>query len=139
MKLRRNGAEIHYEVFGSGPALLFAHGLGGNHLSWWQQVAHFAPRYTCVSFAHRGFAPSSAIDGGPDPADYASDLAALIDHLKFPDVRLVGPAMGMGAAARSPALHLLYASIDTMAGALDKAKVREGLRRTAHRTVTELK
>jgi 3-oxoadipate enol-lactonase len=26
-------------VSGSGPALLFAHDLGGNHLSWWQQVA----------------------------------------------------------------------------------------------------
>ncbi len=51
----------------------------------------------------------------------------------------IHPAMGMAAAARSPALHLLYASIDTMAGALDKAKVREGLRRTARRTVTELK
>jgi pimeloyl-ACP methyl ester carboxylesterase len=153
-RLKRPFGDLYYEVSGSGPALLFAHGLGGNHLSWWQQVAHFAPHYTCVSFAHRGFAPSSAIDGGPDPADYASDLAALIDHLKFPDVRLVGqsmggwtvleyaiahPAMGMAAAARSPALHLLYASIDTMAGALDKAKVREGLRRTAHRTVTELK
>ncbi|MPZ35526.1 MAG: alpha/beta fold hydrolase [Rhodospirillales bacterium] len=202
-RLKRPFGDLHYEVSGSGPALLFAHGLGGNHLSWWQQVAHFAPHYTCVSFAHRGFAPSSAIDGGPDPADYASDLAALIDHLKFPDVRLVGqsmggwtvleyaiahparvkalvlsstsgtldrrgcdpsgggaydawlkgaeakvaaglangihPAMGMSAAARSPTLHLLYASIDTMAGALDKEKVRSGLRRTARRTVTELK
>ena len=48
MKLRRNGAEIYYEVFGSGPAIVFAHGLGGNHLSWWQQVAHFAPTRTCV-------------------------------------------------------------------------------------------
>jgi len=202
-RLKRPFGDLYYEVSGSGPALLFAHGLGGNHLSWWQQVAHFAPHYTCVSFAHRGFAPSTAIDGGPDPADYASDLAALIDHLKFPDVRLLGqsmggwtvleyalahpmkvkalmlsstsgtldrrrcdpsggsaydawakdaeakvaaglangihPAMGMSAAARSPALHLLYASIDAMAGALDKERVRAGLRRTAHRTVTELK
>jgi 3-oxoadipate enol-lactonase len=51
----------------------------------------------------------------------------------------IHPAMGMSAAARSPALHLLYASIDTMAGALDKEKVRSGLRRAARRTVTELK
>lgn len=202
-RLKRPFGDLYYEVSGSGPALLFAHGLGGNHLSWWQQVAHFAARYTCVSFAHRGFAPSSAIDGGPDPADYAGDLAALIDHLKFPDVRLVGqsmggwtvleyaianptrvkalvlsstsgtlerrgcdpsggatydawakdaeakvgaglangihPAMGIGAAARSPALHLLYASIDTMAGALDKERVRAGLRRTAQRGLEELK
>ena len=93
-RLKRPFGDLYYEVSGSGPALLFAHGLGGNHLSWWQQVAHFAPRYTCVSFAHRGFAPSSAIDGGPDPADYAGDLAALIDHLGFAEVRLVGQSMG---------------------------------------------
>ena len=202
-RLKRPFGNLYYEVSGSGPAVLFSLGLGGNHLSWWQQVAHFAPRYTCVSFAHRGFAPSDPIDGGPDPVDYASDLEALIDHLELPDVRLVGqsmggwtvleyaiahparvaalvlsstsgtldrrgsdpsggadydawledagakvaaglaggihPAMGTGAARRSPALHLLYSSIDTMAGSLDKEKVRAGLRRTAGRNVTELK
>ena len=42
--LQRRGLQIYYEVAGKGPALVFAHGLGGNHLSWWQQVAHFAPR-----------------------------------------------------------------------------------------------
>ncbi|MGZ3340304.1 MAG: alpha/beta fold hydrolase [Reyranella sp.] len=200
---KRPFGNLYYEVSGSGPALLFAHGLGGNHLSWWQQVAHFAPRYTCVSFAHRGFAPSDAVPGGPDAADYAGDLAALIDHLKFADVRLVGqsmggwtvleyaiahpakvkalvlsstsgtldrrrcdpsggdrydawlkdaearikdsaargihPAMGATAAERSPALHLLYRSIDDMAGIPDKEKVRAGLRRAARRTLPELK
>ena len=58
-RLKRPFGALYYEVAGSGPALVFAHGLGGNHLSWWQQVAHFAPSYTCVAFAHRGFAPST--------------------------------------------------------------------------------
>ena len=45
----------------------------------------------------------------------------------------------MGAsAARSPALLLLYRSIDEMAGALDKEKLRQGLRRTASRTLADL-
>jgi len=202
-RLKRPFGNLYYEVSGSGPALLFAHGLGGNHLSWWQQVAHFAPRFTCVTFAHRGFAPSDAVPDGPDAADYAGDLAALIDHLQFSDVRLVGqsmggwtvleyaiahpakvkalvlsstsgtldrrgcdpsgggqydawlkdaearikdgaakgihPAMGAPAAERSPALHLLYRSIDDMAGIPDKEKVRAGLRRAAKRTLPELK
>lgn len=92
--LQRPDCSIHYEVTGTGPAIVFAHGLGGNHLSWWQQVAHFAPRHTCVAFAHRGFAPSSPIEGGPDPRDYAADLAALIDHLGLTDVRIVAQSMG---------------------------------------------
>jgi 3-oxoadipate enol-lactonase len=202
VKLKRPFGDLHYEVTGSGPALLFAHGLGGNQMSWWQQVAHFAPHYTCVAFAHRGFAPSDPIPGGPDPADYAGDLAALIDTLGFADVRLIGqsmggwtmleyalahpskvkalvlsstsgtidrrgadpsggkeydawfaraeatnkdgfakgihPAMGAKGAARSPALHLLYRSIDEMAGTLEKEKLRAGLRRTATRRLDDL-
>ncbi len=94
MKLRRNGAEIHYEVFGTGPAVVFAHGLGGNHLSWWQQVAHFAPGRTCVVFAHRGFPPSSAVPGRTAPDAYADDLAALIQELGLKDVALVAQSMG---------------------------------------------
>lgn len=202
-RLKRPFGNLYYEATGSGPALLFAHGLGGNHLSWWQQVAHFAPRYTCVTFAHRGFAPSDPVPGGVDPADYAGDLAALIDHLGFSEVRLVAqsmggwtmleyaiahpervkalvlsatsgtldrrrcdpsdgrdydawladaetsltdgaakgihPAIGAPAAERSPALHLLYRSIDEMAGTLDKENLRGGLRRTATRTLDEFK
>lgn len=94
MKLRRGGAEIHYEVFGSGPAIVFAHGLGGNHLSWWQQVAHFAPTHTCVVFAHRGFPPSSPVPGLRAPDSYCDDLAALIAQLKLKDVALVAQSMG---------------------------------------------
>src|SRR4051812_43348746 len=104
-QLKRPFGRLHYDVTGSGPALIFAHGLGGNQMSWWQQVAHFAPQYTCVAFAHRGFAPSDAIAGGPDPADYAGDLAALIDHLGFADVRLVGQSMGGWAVLEYAIAH----------------------------------
>ncbi|MCD6041350.1 MAG: hypothetical protein K0R40_953 [Burkholderiales bacterium] len=94
MKLRRNGAEIHYEVFGKGPAVVFAHGLGGNHLSWWQQLAQFAPTHTCVAFAHRGFPPSSPVPGKTAPDAYADDLAALLDELRLDSVALVAQSMG---------------------------------------------
>jgi 3-oxoadipate enol-lactonase len=93
-RLRRGGAEIYYEVVGQGPAVVFAHGLGGNHLSWWQQVAHFAPKRTCVAFAHRGFPPSSPVPGSSAPDAYADDLGALIDELGLTDVALVAQSMG---------------------------------------------
>jgi pimeloyl-ACP methyl ester carboxylesterase len=92
--LERPGARIYYEVSGGGPALVFAHGLGGNHLSWWQQVPAFQDRYTCVVFAHRGFAPSTEEPGGPGGAAFADDLEALIDELGLEDVRLVAQSMG---------------------------------------------
>ncbi|MEN3382942.1 MAG: hypothetical protein V7608_2986 [Hyphomicrobiales bacterium] len=96
--LDRPDCRLYYEVSGEGPLLVFAHGLGGNHLSWWQQVPHFRDRYTCVIFAHRGFAPSSTPPGGPNPDDYAGDLDALVDHLGGGDVRLVAQSMGGWAA-----------------------------------------
>jgi len=93
-RIRRPDAEIYYEVVGDGPPLVFAHGLGGNHLSWWQQVAHFAPRHTCVVFSHRGFPPSSRVAGARAPDGYAGDIAALIDELQLRDVTLIGQSMG---------------------------------------------
>lgn len=94
--LERPGARIYFEVHGpaDAPAVVFAHGLGGNHMSWWQQVPHFARRYRCITFAHRGFAPSTQSSAQPGAAAFADDLAALIDHLELPDVRLVAQSMG---------------------------------------------
>ncbi|HEX2888222.1 alpha/beta hydrolase [Vineibacter terrae] len=92
--LSRPDGRVYYEIMGAGPAIIFAHGLGGNHLSWWQQMPHFAERHTCVAFAHRGFAPSDPIAGGPHPRDYVDDLEALIAHLALTDVRIVAQSMG---------------------------------------------
>ncbi len=92
--IERPDARIRYEVTGEGPAIVFAHGLGGCLFSWWQQVAHFAPRYTCVAFSHRGFFPSTSPADGPDPALYAGDVAALVDELGLGDIRMVCQSMG---------------------------------------------
>ena len=97
---------LYYETHGEGPALVFLHGLGGNHLSWWQQVPFFCERYRCVTFAHRGFSPSWEAEGGPGPAAFVDDLAALVDALGLTDVRLVAQSMGgwtaLGHALRHP-------------------------------------
>jgi 3-oxoadipate enol-lactonase len=124
--LERPGCRLYYEVTGQGPALVFAHGLGGTHASWWQQVAHFAPRYTCVTFAHRGFYPSSAIAGGPDPGDYAGDLAALVEHLDLTGVVVVAQSMGGWTAIeyalqRPERLRALVLAATT--GSIDPARV----------------
>jgi pimeloyl-ACP methyl ester carboxylesterase len=103
--LERPDCRLYYEVAGAGPVLVFAHGLGGNHLSWWQQVPYFRVRYRCVTFAHRGFAPSSAPPGGADPNEYAGDLAALVDHLGASDIRIVAQSMGGWTALEYALAH----------------------------------
>lgn len=104
--LALDGCDLYYELYGRGPALVFAHGAGGNDLSWWQQVPHFQERYTCLTFAHRGFGRSREVEDGPGPAAFVDDLAALLDHLGFEEVRLVAQSMGgwtcLGYALRRP-------------------------------------
>jgi len=91
--LNRPGCRIYYEVTGTGAPIIFIHGIGSNHLTWFQQVPHFCSRYSCVTYSHRGYPPSSEI-GVPDPKEFASDLAALIEHLRLRDVCLVAQSMG---------------------------------------------
>lgn len=102
---RPDGASIHYEVSGSGPALLFAHGLGGNHMSWWQQIPAFASRHTCIAFSHRGFAPSTCPGPAPDPHDYAGDALALLDHLGIERTVFIGQSMGGWTGVETALAH----------------------------------
>ena len=126
--LERPDCRLHYEVTGSGPPIVFLHGLGGNHLSWWQQVAHFAPSHTCVTLSARGFLPSSPIVGGPDPADFVADLAALISHLGLQRPTLVAQSMGGWGAVEYVLSHKGVARAVVLAattGTLDPRQIGE--------------
>jgi 3-oxoadipate enol-lactonase len=114
------GADLYYESHGSGPALVFAHGAGGNHLSWYQQVPVFRERYTCITFDHRGFGRS--LDPRPveERPRFDEDLAALIEHLGLDEVRLVAQSMGgwtaLGYAVTHPERVKALVMADTAGG-----------------------
>ena len=86
--------EAHGPAPGTAPAIVFAHGAGGNHLSWWQQVPHFRDRFTCVTFDHRGFGQSIEKPGGRGGSAFVDDLRALLDHLGIARAHLVAQSMG---------------------------------------------
>ena len=96
-----DAASIYYELHGpkpgTAPAIVFAHGAGGNHLSWWQQVPHFRDRFTCLVFDHRGWGWSTK---PADGAKFADDLRALFDHVSIEKATIVAQSMGGWTALR---------------------------------------
>lgn len=96
--LEAPGATLHYEVHGAteprAPAVAFVHGSGGNGISWWQQVPHFAQRYRVVVFDHRGFGRSRCEPDALDPRHFADDLAAILDAAGIEHAALVCQSMG---------------------------------------------
>lgn len=99
-----NGIDLYYEVQGSGPTVVFAHGAGGNHASWFQQVPFFSRSYEVVTFDHRGFGNSEDANG-LGRGGFVDDLIGLIDHLGRERVVLVAQSMGGGTCMGYTALH----------------------------------
>jgi 3-oxoadipate enol-lactonase len=95
-----DGVRLYYEVSGAGPAIVFVHGLGGNHAVWFHQVADFAVDHTVVTMSQRGFAPSDDAPSGYDPGRLALDLENVLDAALVRRAVVVGQSMGGWPALR---------------------------------------
>src|SRR5436309_3485017 len=81
-KLNRDGVNIHYEIFGSGPPLLLTHGYSSTSAMWQGQIAALSKHHTLILWDMRGHGQSDYPD---DPAAYSEaltvgDMAALLDR-----------------------------------------------------------
>lgn len=102
----RDGAELYYEVHGSGPVLFLVAGLGGDGRWWGDNVAELARQFTVVVHDHRGTARStlSRITYGVE--QMADDALQLIEGLGYDKVHWcghsTGGAMGQVLAVEHP-------------------------------------
>jgi pimeloyl-ACP methyl ester carboxylesterase len=104
-------ARLHYQVMGpvggasaaDAPALVFAHGAGGNAASWWQQVPAFCDRHRVLSFDHRGFGRSTCTEFSSKHFD--ADLVAILDAAGIERAVIVCQSMGGWTGLRTAALH----------------------------------
>jgi pimeloyl-ACP methyl ester carboxylesterase len=85
---------VYYEVHGSGPAIVFAHGAEGNTLSWFQQVPWFAQRFRVITFDHRGWGRSECHPDALHVSHFADDLRAILDAEGITRAALVGHSTG---------------------------------------------
>lgn len=142
-----NGIDLYYEVHGEGPAVVFGHGAGGSHLSWWQQVPALSRSFRCITFDHRGFGLSREPAGGPGARQFVEDLRGLLDHLGIESAALVGQSMGgwsvLGFAAAYPHRTRAVVLCDTPAGIDDEAvsaefrRLHEGAPRRLNDVLTQ--
>jgi len=118
-----DGARIYYERAGTGPAMLFVHGLAGNHAAWFRQVPYFARDHRVITIAQRGFAPSSTSDSDYDNDRLVADAIAVLEHLGANDVTVIGQSMGgwtaLGLALARPDLVSAVVLSATVAGIFD--------------------
>ena len=119
---------IYYEVHGDGPALVLAHGMGGNHASWFNQVPFFSRWFKVVTFDHRGFGNSRELEGGADRSRFPDDLTDLLDRLGIARAVFVAQSMGGGTCATLAVRHPGKVSALVLADTLVGLTIPEALR-----------
>lgn len=100
-----NGIRLHYDIAGTGDAVLLISGLSMPGAMWAPQVKALSPQFTVVTFDNRGVGDT---DLPPEPVytmgQIADDAAALLRQLKIARAHVVGSSMG-GSVAMELALR----------------------------------
>ncbi len=82
-----------YKEQGSGPLLLFLHGLGGNRHSFDHQLAVLSPRYRCVAWDVPGYGGSPPVEQ-MDFTVLARCVDNLLSHLQAQPLAVIGHSLG---------------------------------------------
>ena len=89
---------------GSGPLVLFLHGIRGNRRNWFAQIEAFSPQYTAAAWDARGYGESDDHAGALQFDHFAGDVLRVAEHFGAAKLHLVGLSMG-GRIARNFALR----------------------------------
>ncbi|HEY3410743.1 MAG TPA: alpha/beta hydrolase [Propionicimonas sp.] len=90
-----NGAALHYEEAGSGPGMLFVHGMAGFAGVWSDQMSRLADEFHTVAYDRRGHTRSPRGAVTEESVElHADDAAAMIQALELAPVILVGSSGG---------------------------------------------
>jgi non-heme chloroperoxidase len=78
----KDGTDIYYKDWGTGPVVTFSHGWPLNADAWDGQMLFLVQNgYRCVALDRRGHGRSSQASAHNDMDGYADDLAAVIEAL----------------------------------------------------------
>jgi len=102
----KDGTEIFYKDWGSGPVITFSHGWPLNADAWDEQMFFLASHgFRCIAHDRRGHGRSSQPWAGNDLATYADDLSALFEALDLRSAVMIGHSTGGGEVTRYIGRH----------------------------------
>lgn len=137
-RIEAGGIALNVREAGSGPLMLFFHGITANSAVFAPLMARLSNRFTTIAVDQRGHGRSDKPDSGYDADSYSRDIAGLIRAFDRGPAILVGHSLGsrnaVTAAARYPDLVRSVVAIDFTpyieADALDalEARVNAGSR-----------
>ena len=99
------GAEIHFDVAGSGPPLVLITGQGSGPEGRATLIEGLTARYTVLTYDQRGTGRSEPVPQGHPIPELAADAVALMDHVGFESAHVVGHSTGTGMATVIAADH----------------------------------
>lgn len=138
-RINRDGVEIYYEVYGSGPPLLLTHGYSSTSAMWQGQVEALSKHHKLVLWDMRGHGQSDYPD---DPAAYSealtiADMAALLDAVGADSAIVGGLSLGgymsLAFYRAHPERVRALLIIDTGPG-FKKDEARDAWNKRAHET-----
>ncbi|WP_158059081.1 alpha/beta fold hydrolase [Halorussus halophilus] len=98
--------ETYYERRGSGPPIVFVHGMAMSTTMWGPQMDALSDAYTTIAYDVRGHGRTGGSDVNPYSIDlFAADLDALLDALGLDRVLVCGLSMGGAVAQAFAASH----------------------------------
>ena len=102
----KDGTQLYFKDWGSGPAVVFSHGWPLSGDAWEDQMVFLASKgYRVVAHDRRGHGRSSQPWDGNTMDTYADDLAELVNALDLKNATFVGHSTGGGEVARYIGRH----------------------------------
>ena len=94
MDVQANNTTLYVEQAGSGPSVIFVHGMCGDARVWADQVERLSSRFQCTTYDRRGHTRSPRTEATETVQLHADDLAALITRLNLAPTIVVGSSGG---------------------------------------------
>jgi non-heme chloroperoxidase len=102
----KDGTQIYYKDWGSGPPIVFHHGWPLSADDWDAHMMFFMSKgFRVIAHDRRGHGRSTQVDHGHEYNTFADDVAALVAHLDLKNAIHVGHSMGGAEVVRYVAQH----------------------------------